>query len=207
MSDTLKIITAGDFNPEEFAGKVADDEEIISELMDLIYEKKEQIRFNSYETLRAISELKPEMLYERWDQLEGLLYHRNNYLRFIAINLLANLAGIDSEGYFERAFDKFFGILKENVTIAPAYVIRNSWKIVLANPHLEPKITNLLLDLDQIHHGKQIALLKGEAIEAFDKYFTQSGHQHEILEFVGDQRNNPSPKARKLARDFLERRG
>jgi len=83
MSNTEKVITAKDFNPEAFASKVKDNDEIINELMDLILEKKEQIRFNSYETLRVISETNPERLYPKWQKLQELLTHKNNYLKFI----------------------------------------------------------------------------------------------------------------------------
>ncbi|MBA7535486.1 hypothetical protein ES705_27742 [subsurface metagenome] len=50
-------------------------------------------------------------------------------------------------------------------------------------------------------------MIKGAAIETFEKYYEQSSDKHEILEFVKSQLDNPSPKARKLAKEFLERRG
>ncbi len=205
MSNTEKVITDKDFDPEAFASEVNDNDEIIDELMDLILEKKEQVRFNSYETLRVISETNPKRLYPRWQKLEDLLTQKNNYLKFIGINLLANLVSVDTGGLFEKTFEKFFGILKEDVTIAPAYVVRNSWKIVQAKPHLEPQITDMLLRLDEIHPGKQIAMIKGEAIETFDRYFETSGNKNGIIEFVKAQLDNPSPKARKLAKGFLEK--
>ncbi len=207
MAGTLKIILSEDFNPEKFALEAKEDDEIIDELMKLISEKKEQIRFNSYETLRIISETKPDKLYPKWQELEDLLDHKNNYLKFIGINLLANLVVVDTKGLFEKCFEKYFGILKEDVTIAPAYVVRNSWKIVKANPLLEPRITGMLLQLDTIHPGKQIAMIKGEAIQTFDNYFEISKNQAGIIKFVKEQLDNPSPKARKLAKGFLEKWG
>jgi len=207
MSETLKYITSEDFNPEEFADEASKSEAILDDLMELILEKKEQIRFNSYETLRVISETNPKRFYPRWQKLEDLLTQKNNYLKFIGINLLTNLVSVDTGGLFEKTFEKFFGILKEDVTIAPAYVVRNSWKIVQAKPHLEPQITGILLRLDEIHPGKQIAMIKGEAIETFDRCFEISGNKNGIIEFVKTQLDSPSPKARKLAKGFLLRRG
>jgi len=205
MPETSEVILSEDFTPEKFAIEVSGSEKILDDLLVLIHEKREKIRFNSYETLRVISETNPKRLYPRWQKLEDLLTQKNNYLKFIGINLLANLVSVDTGGLFEKTFEKFFGILKEDVTIAPAYVVRNSWKIVQAKPHLEPQITDMLLRLDEIHPGKQIAMIKGEAIETFDRYFETSGNKNGIIEFVKAQLDNPSPKARKLAKGFLEK--
>jgi len=207
MPETSEVILSEDFTPEKFAIEASGSEKILDDLLVLIHEKKEKIRFNSFETLRVVSETNPDKLYPKWQDLEDLLVHKNNYLKFIGINLLANLVAVDNKGLFEEAFDNYFGILKEDVTIAPAYVVRNSWKIVQAKPHLEPHITDLLLRLDEIHPGKQIAMIKGEAIETFDRYFETSGNKKDILDFVKAQLDSPSPKARKLAKGFLLRRG
>jgi len=50
-------------------------------------------------------------------------------------------------------------------------------------------------------------MIKGEAIETFDRYFETSGNKKDILDFVKAQLDSPSPKARKLAKGFLLRRG
>ena len=205
--NTRQIVTSESFKPEDFARKAVNRREIINDLTELIFEKKEQIRFNSFETLRIISEEKPEVIYPKWEVLEGLLTHKNNYLKFIGINLIANIVMVDQKGLFEKIFDTYYGILREDVTIAPAYVVRNSWKIVQAKPELEQRITNMLLHLDAIHPGKQLAMIKGEAIETFGKYFELSNNKDGILKFVKDQLDNPSPKARKLAKQFLEKWG
>ena len=207
MPETLKVITSENFKPEKFSVEASHSEKILDDLLALIHEKKEKTRFNSYETLRVISITHPEKLYPKWQEFEDLLVHKNNYLKFIGINLLGNLVAVDTEGLFEKCFDRYFGILEEEVTIAPAYVVRNSWKIVKAKPHLEHRITDMLLRLDAIHPGKQIAMIKGEAIETFDHYFEISKNQAGILKFVKEQLDNPSPKARKLAKGFLLRRG
>jgi len=205
MSETKELILSEDFNPEKFAVEASNSETILDDLLALIHEKQEKIRFNSYETLRFVSESNPEKLYSKWNKLEYLLTLKNNYLKFIGINLLGNLVAVDTEKLFEKCFEKYYGILREEVTIAPAYVVRNSWKIVQAKPHLESQITDLLLRLDAIHPGKQIAMIKGEAIETFDHYFEISNNRAGILKFVRDQLESPSPKARKLAKTFLEK--
>jgi hypothetical protein len=59
-------------------------------------------------------------------------------------------------------------------------------KIALAKPHLQPKITNRLLDIDNaVQRHKN--LVKASAIEAFDAYFEKSKEQQWIVEFVEAQ--------------------
>ena len=83
-------------------------ESILSELLDGILSKKEEIRFHSHETLLIISEKYPEVLYPKWDYLSDLLTSDNHFHRYIAINLIANLVKVDVENKFERDFDNYF---------------------------------------------------------------------------------------------------
>ncbi|MFB0516571.1 MAG: hypothetical protein ACETWG_08200, partial [Candidatus Neomarinimicrobiota bacterium] len=81
-------------------------------------------------------------------------------------------------------------------------------KIARAKPELQSKITGRLLDIEQTHfdQGRQ-DLIKPYIIESFEEYFDQSPDQAEILAFVRQQVTCRSPKARDLAKGFLEKWG
>lgn len=85
---------------EEAASKAIEDSELLSELLEGITSKKDESRFNSYHVLLNISEYNPEILYPKWDYLADLLKSDNQYSRYIAINLLANLVKVDTEKRF-----------------------------------------------------------------------------------------------------------
>jgi len=49
----------------------------------------------------------------------------------------------------------------------------NAGKIAKAKPNLQTKITTTLLNVDQIHQGKQTELMKAYAIEALNDYVAE----------------------------------
>ena len=194
-----------DINVESLAERALENEGMLPELLDGVLAKKDFIRFNSFKVLLFISEKHPEVLYPKWDFLEGLLDSNNSYLKYIAIYLIANLAQVDAEARLEWIFERLYSILDGEGTIAAAHLARNSGKIAQAKPELRAKITQRLLNIDRTHQGRQKELIKGHAIEALDEYFEEAKNQPEILEFVKKQLQSQSPKTRKLAREFLQK--
>ena len=175
----------------------------LSELLDGILSKKEEIRFNSHETLLYISENDPVVLYPKWDYLAGLLTSANHFHRYIAINLIANLVKVDSENKFERDFDQYFQNIAGERTMVAGQAALNAGKITKAKPNLQAKITEILLKIDQIHQGKQTELMKAGAITAFNDYFNEAVDKDKIIDFVKTSLDSGSPKTRKVAKEFL----
>ena len=124
-----------------------------------------------------------------------------------AVLIIANLASVDTENRFEDVFDEFFENLKSKKTIVPIYVVKSSGKIVNYKPSLEGKITDLLLNIENIHLGKQIELVKSAVIESFSEFYENAEKKDEILCFVKNQMNSDSPKTRKSAKEFLIKYG
>jgi len=65
--------------------------------------------------------------------------------------------------------------------------------------------TSFLLNIDKIHPGKQIELVKSAVIESFSDFFTTSKNKEKIIKFVEEQLESASPKTKKIAKDFLNR--
>ena len=179
------------------------DEKVMAQLLANLVVKKEKVRFNSFNVLLHIAETKPELLYPSWDVFVGLLGSNNSHHQYIAIFIIANLVRADAENRFEAIFNDYYGILEGDKTIAAANLVKNSGKIAIAKPHLEPLITEKLLNIDTLHQGKQKSLIKGIAIEAFTEYYGRSTRKEKILNFVKQQQYSDSPKAMHNAAEFL----
>ena len=190
---------------EKAALKAVKDDEILSEFLEGILSKKEEVRFNSYQVLLHISENNPDALYPKWDYLAGLLTSDNHYHRYIAINLLANLVKVDEENKFEVNFEQYFDNIAGEKTMVAGQAAMNAGKIARAKPNLQEKITDILLRIDQIHRGKHTELMKAHAITAFDDYFDEVVDKAKILNFVKAQLDSQSPKTKKLAKEFLKK--
>jgi hypothetical protein len=184
------------------AKEVLQDE--LSEALDGIMSKKDEVRSDSFRILKRISEEQPNALYPKWDYLANLLNSDNQSHRYISINLLANLAKIDVKNKFETIFDEYFSNIAGERTMVAGQAALNSGKIAKAKPKLQPKITNRLLNIEKTHQGKQIELIKAYVIEAFNEYFEESLDKNQILDFVRAQLESKSPKTRKVAKEFLK---
>jgi hypothetical protein len=180
--------------------------EKLSEALEGISSKKDEIRSNSFKFLINVAEEQPKILYPKWDYLANLLESNNHYQRYIAINLLANLAKVDTKNKFEKIFDKYFSNINGDRTMVAGQAALNSGKIAKAKPSLQTQITNRLLNIEKTHKGKQIELIKAYVIEAFNEYFTESSDKNKIVDFVKAQLKSKSPKTRKVAKDFLKRK-
>jgi len=181
------------------------DAEKLSEALEGVLSKKDEIRSNSFKILMRVSGEQPKVLYPKWDYLAELLDSDNHYHRYISINVLANLAVVDTENKFEKIFDKYFSNIEGDRTMVAGQAALNSGKIAKVKPNLQTKITNRLLNIDRTHRGKQIDLIKAYVIEAFNEYFEESSDKKKILGFVDAQLESKSPKTKKLANEFLKK--
>lgn len=206
----MVLIELNDKNADvkQIAKNALDDKELLSDLLQGLKSKNETVRYNCSKVLTVISKEHAEVLYHVWDYLVEFLHSENSYQKMSAANLLANLVKVDKENKFEPIFERYFNLLDDKSMILGIYVASNSGQIVKAKPHLEKRVTEKLLSIDNTHHtGDRRELIKADAIESFSQYFTLSSKQPEILEFVSEQQSSKSPKTRKLAKEFLKKVG
>ncbi len=193
---------------ESIATKALGDKKLLSELLDGLKSKEETFRYNCYKVLMLISKTHGEVLYPAWDYFVELLHSDNSYHKMSAVHLLTNLVKVDVEDRFQKIFDSYYSLLDDKSVIVAIYVAGNSAQIVRAKPHLENRITNILLNIDKTHHpaGRK-ELIKAGAIEAFMEYFAKARNKAKILEFVTKQQDSESPKTRKIAKAFIKKWG
>ena len=196
-----------EIDPNTFAKKVTENPDLINQYIDGLLSKNETYRYNCFKVLYIVSENKPDLLYPHWNFFVNHLRSYNNYHKMSAILIITNLISVDTEDRFENVFDEFFENLKSRKTIVPIYIIKSSGKIVNFKPDLEGEITELLLNIENIHPSKQIELVKAAVIESFSEFYENSKKKDEILHFVKNQINSHSPKTRKSAKEFLNKWG
>jgi hypothetical protein len=191
---------------ESVVQKALKDNELLSEIMEGLKSKNETLRYNCHKVLMQISKNNGELLYPYWGYLVELLDSKNSYHKMSAVHLIANLAQVDSGERFEGILDKYYNLLDDKSVIIAIYVASASGRIVKAKPHLEKRITDILLNIDKTHHNEERKpLIKGGAIEAFTEFFDEASDKESIMKFVLETQDCDSPKTRKLAKDFLQK--
>ncbi len=201
-----RLIDKWEVTAKELAGRALQDEKLLADLLNGILSKKDETRYTSFKALMFIAEEHPNLLYPHWDHFARLIDSESAHSKYIASYLLASLTATDTDGKFEKMFDKYYTMLDDRSVIPAAHVARNSGRIAKAKPALEPKITDKLLNTDKTHHSPgHKELVKGEAITALSEYFDRAQDRKGILEFVKRELKSKSPKTRKNAKEFLEK--
>ena len=162
----------------------------------------------SFQSLHLLTKTHPNRLYPRyWDHFAALLDSPSVDSKYIAIYLLAGLAAVDTEDWFEGIFNKYFSLLDDNTLIAPTHVALNAAAIFKAKADLREDIVKLLISIDKTHHtpGRK-GLIAANALESLDKVYDDIEDKTAVLDFARFYVDTPSPKARKIAKDFLKRR-
>jgi hypothetical protein len=193
---------------EAIAKQASGNEPVLAALLEGIspVSKKRTIRENSFKVLMCLAENQPEILGPHWDYFAELLQSDNGFSQYAAIHLIATLVQADEAGRFEVIFDTFYNLLDDKSVMVAGHVAGVSGQIATTKPHLQTRITERLLTIDNTQHEQERKdLIKARAIESMDAYFETAENRDDIITFVRAQLNCTSPKTRKVAKTFLNK--
>ena len=195
-----------DFIPESVVKEAISNLEILSRLVNNIIAKNDTIRYNSHKALLLISENYPETLYPKWDFFVELLKSKNNFHIVIGIQILANIAKVDSQNKFQFLIDQYCDLIDTKSVMTSAHLASNLGKIAKYKPELREKIIKVLLSIDNTHHEQDRKdLIKASAIKSFMDSFSEIKENQAIIDFIKGQLKSNSPKTRNLATEFLKK--
>jgi hypothetical protein len=171
---------------------------------------KADVKYGSLKRLRQISEDTPAALYPRIDHIVGLLDCDNSFIKWGAMLIVANLAGVDRLGKIDRILNRYLKPITGHVMISAANVIGGSGKIALAKPRLADRIAGRVLKVEQARYQtdecRNVAI--GHAIDSLDLMFDHLKRKKgPVRAFVARQLTNRRDAVRKRASLFLRRRG
>jgi len=181
-------------------------------LFEIIRTDRGAVKYHAEKILRICSESNPRLVYPYFQDVAELLASPNNFLRWGAINILANLAAVDDQRRFDAVYDQFFEQLNTDSMIAASNVIENAWKIINRYPEREPDITARLLAVENntyLNKGKPSPECKnivlGNVIDCFSRYFSSSQCQQQMIDFVHRQLDNSRRTVARRAAVFLDK--
>ena len=194
-------------NAAELATAVAANAALPAAVIREVSSSKAGVRYKAIKVLKLVSEADPKALGRHVAFFEGLLGSPSNILKWNAIDILANLAAVDSGKRFTGLFEKFYGLLDEGSLITSAHVIESSARIVGARPALEDRITRQLLRVEKIPLPTEECrnILRGKAVSAFSQYGGRSGNMERMLTFAEGLLACSRPATRKKAGQFLKK--
>ena len=211
--DILERISQKGIEIETVADEVIASPDSTPQLFEGLFSKKGTIRFGCEKVIRLISEAQPEIIYPYFDRIASLLESENNILRWGAIIIIANLAAADSEGKFEKIFDKYFAPVTGKQMITASNIVKNAWKIASAKPSLVERISREVLKVEDTVYEKKgkpssecNSIVCGHAIDSFSKFYEKIKNKKPVKDFIKRQAENPrstvAKKAQKFARKY-----
>jgi hypothetical protein len=191
-----------DEKDRKLAQELISDPMFLDEFINNFYKQKCAARYKDFKALHLVSEENPEILYKYWDDFVAFFHSGNNSLVFYGIHIITNLLCVDKNKKFTKIFEDYFMFLEGTDLIPACHIASTSWKIVLAYPGLEQKVTEKLLNTSNSSHQHR-EIICANVIESFLKYFGKSNFKESIIEFVENFKDSKSLKARKAVKDFI----
>ena len=124
---------------------------------------------------------------------------------------MKTVLGIDlAKKKFDVAFDKYYGLLKDDYMVTIANVAGLSGEIALAKPYLADKITNELLKFDSLPLTTHVTeeckrVIDEKAIKSFDLFFDKITQKKNVISFAKKHIDSPRKTLRVTAESFLKK--
>ncbi len=100
--------------------------------LDNIRSEDGQLQSKAYFALMEKTEKPVDWAYEAWDELIEGLTHKDNHVRAITSQLLANLAKSDPKGRMLKDFDKLINVTRDERFVTARHCLQALWKVGLA---------------------------------------------------------------------------
>ena len=206
-SNLLQQIARKNSDKYLIADKIISNTALLPELFTGLQAKEARIKYGSNKVLTIISEKNPSVLYPKLDFFVAQLDNENNFLRWGAIEIIANLCRADSIHHFEIIFSKYFSPLHSHKMISAANTIKASSVISKAKHNLIERIAEEILSVENedFETSECNNIVIGQAIKTLDELFPQLKSKKPVFEFVHRQLKNRRPATRKKAEAFIKK--
>jgi len=192
---------------DALAEQAAHDPQLLEEvLMVIASDSKDTVRrYNSFQVVERIANLKPQLVSDHWDAWVNLLSHERDYQRFMGIHLITALAKASGENRFERILDQYFALLDDRSIVNAAHVAGLAGGIACAKPDLIPQITDHLMKVNQIHfEPDKKGMVAFYVLESMHQYLPLVEDKQKILQFAGSLADSPNTRLKKRVEKFLK---
>lgn len=99
--------------------------------IDNIRSKDKVLQNQAYTYLLKETELPVDWAYDVWDELAESLHHKDNHVRSISAQILANLAKSDPENQMQRDFPKLMAGTRDEKFVTARHTLQSIWKVGL----------------------------------------------------------------------------
>ncbi|MBM3709869.1 MAG: hypothetical protein FJW61_05560 [Actinobacteria bacterium] len=171
---------------------------------------KAKIKYSCANQAIAISQNRPEDLYDDFDFFTGLLGSDNNILKWTAIKVIGNLSKVDDKKKVDRILPSLIALLFNKSMITAANTVGALSEIAINRPEYTEEIINALLKVERANYynkGKispecrNVAI--GHVIKSFKKLGREVYCRKDVQAFLKRQTQNTRSKVKELSEKLL----
>ena len=165
-------------------------------------------RYLSLSDALKTSQQSPELLYSHFDRFEELLESKNNIMKWTALQILGNLASVDTDHRIDSILPKIIANLNEGKMTTANNAISALATIAGQRSDLREKICLELLQVENYKYDtnecRNIAI--GKVVLSFEllKDCLSSKIREELLQFLTRQSDNSRSATAKKAQSLLK---
>lgn len=206
-SKLLQQIARKNSNKEKIADKVIKNSELLPELFNGLLSIETRVKYGSNKVLIIISEKNPSMLYPKLDFFISQLDNNNNFLKWGAIDIIANLCRVDSKHHFESFFEKYISPIHGHQMITAANTIKAANKIACIKHNLIEKLAEEIMSVENTDYETEECnnIVIAQAIKTLGDLFPKLKSKKPVFDFVQRQLKNRRPATRKKAEAFINK--
>jgi len=200
-------LALGKLNPGYIFADVKPDMKMLDSVFLGVSSSLPRVKFGCSKSLVFLSEADPEILYERFDNVAELLRSENRILRWNAITMIGNMAGIDRDHRIRDLLPSLYALLSCGELITANHAITALGKIGCAFPDKQKSVVLKLLAVEhqrfETSECRNIAL--GKVILALQLFVNHANAGRAVFSFVQRQTKNKRPATASKARSFLKK--
>jgi hypothetical protein len=197
--------TAVTEKPQEMAAEALKNPALIRAMIDGL-SAPDSSKLRRAKALNLLSASHPALLYPYYDFFAGMLDSPHKILKWNAVIILGNLAGVDTAHRFDAIFDRYYRHLWDGDLITAANVIDSSGKIARARPDLQARITAEILNVEAVplptDECREIA--RGKALTALTGCLSDHRQNPGLTDLARKCLDSRRPATRKKAEVWLK---
>jgi hypothetical protein len=192
----------------DVAARAAKNRSLLKHVFDGTTSPKKRIKNAAGKTLKILGETEPKALYPRFDFFIELIDGDDTILKWIAMDVVGNLAFVDKDSKLnKKVLNRYLSLLSDDVLVTAAHSVDNLWKIAINKKRYQKEITTKLLEAEHVERNEECRrILAGKVISAFAGYFDQmsKSERGDALRYAHRHLRSPRSGTKKKAETFLK---
>lgn len=157
-----------------------------------------ELQNKAYSYLLETTEKPVDWAYEAWDELVRGLSDKDNHVRAITSQILANLAKSDPEKRILRDFDALLAVTRDDRFVTARHCMQSIWKVGTAGKEQQKRLVNgLERRFEECITEKNCTLIRYDIIQGLRNLYDEvkdEGVKEKALELIETEQD---PKYRK----------